>query len=196
MTKSTFATSPQPSAPHTASTTGAASPSAWLDTPHERTVYDDLGIRIDRDGIWYYHGSPIRRKELLCLFASSLQRDAEGRYWLITPHEMGPIEVEDAPFIAVELFVGGQGCKQMLSFRTNVDEIITVDEQHPLWVVIDPVTHEPSPYVALPGRREARLTRAIFYELVALGEEREDSGRTHLGVWSSGQFFSLGSVDG
>ena len=159
-------------------------------------MYEDLGIRIDRDGIWYYHGSPIRRKELLCLFASALQRDEEGRYWLITPHEMGPIDVEDAPFMAVELFVAGQGRERIVSFRTNVDEIVSVDDHHPLRVAIDPSTHEPSPYVLLLGRREARLTRAVFYELVALSEEREENGLTYLGVWSCGRFFALGSVDG
>ncbi len=159
-------------------------------------MYDNLGIRIDREGIWYYHGSPIQRKELLCLFASALRRDDQGRYWLITPQEMGPVDVEDAPFLAVELFVGGHGREQVLSLRTNVDEIVSVNEHHPLRVSIDSHTGEPSPYVTLPGGREARLSRAVFYELVALGEQKEENGRIHLGVWSEGQFFSLGSVDG
>lgn len=197
MTKSTIDTSPVGPAAHApAGNPAPASVYAWPDSPQGRTVYEKLGIRIDREGIWYYHGSPIRRKELLCLFASALRRHEDDSYWLITPQEMGPIEVEDAPFIAVELFVGGHGQAQTLSFRTNVDEIVTVDGDHPLRVVTDPITHEPSPYVMLPGRREARLTRAVFYEVVALSEETEENGRTHLGVWSDGRFFSLGSVDG
>lgn len=169
---------------------------AWPELPHGRTVYENLGIRIDREGIWYYHGSPIRRKELLCLFAAAMRRDDRGGYWLITPQEMGPIDVEDAPFLAVELFVSGQGHQQQLSFRTNVDEVVALTADHPLRVVTDPDTNEPAPYVMLPGRREARLSRSVFYELVALSEEREENGRTHLGVWSDGRFFSLGSVDG
>ena len=196
MTKSTSKLSPPQPAPYT--TTGSSALPAlntWLEPLAGRTIHEDFGIRIDRDGIWYYHGSPIRRKELLCLFASALQRDEEGRYWLITPQEMGPIEVEDAPFLAVELYVGGKN-EQVLSFRTNVDEIVSMDEEHPLRVAIEPLTREPSPYITLDGGREARLTRAVFYELVALGEEREENGRTHLGVWSCGHFYSLGLVDG
>lgn len=196
MTKLTFESSHTEPVARTAGNIAQANLNIWPETPQGRTVYENLGIRIDRDGIWYYHGSPIRRKELLCLFASALCRDDQGGYWLITPQEMGPVEVEDAPFIAVELFVGGRGRDQHLSFRTNVDEIVTVSEEHPLRVVTDPVSEEPSPYVTLPGRREARLSRAVFYELVALCEEREENGRTHMGVWSGGSFFSLGSVDG
>jgi hypothetical protein len=160
---------------------------------NERTRYDSLGLRISRDGIWYYHGSPIQRKELVCLFASALQRDEAGRYWLITPREIAPIEVEDVPFLAVELFVAGSGQDRVLSFRTNVDEIVTVGEGNPLRVVTDAATGQPSPYVALDGGLEARLTRAVFYELVALGENGNGAGADGMfGVWSSGRFFALG----
>ncbi len=47
--------------------------------PAGRIVHADLGIRIDHDGVWYYHGSPIQRKELVCLFASALTVDEHGR---------------------------------------------------------------------------------------------------------------------
>lgn len=186
----------EPAAPTPATSLPLEALDVWPELPQSRTVYENLGIRIDREGIWYYHGSPIRRKELLCLFAAAMRRDDRGGYWLITPQEMGPIEVEDAPFLAVELFVSGQGHAQRLSFRTNVDEVVALNADHPLRVVTDPETNEPAPYVVLPGRREARVSRAVFYELVALSEEKVDNDRTHLGVWSDGRFFSLGSVDG
>ena len=57
----------------------------------------DLDMRIDRNGVWYHHGSPIGRKELVRLFSTVLRRDEAGDYWLITPAEVGRIEVEDAP---------------------------------------------------------------------------------------------------
>ena len=79
-------------------------------------------MRIARDGTWYYRGSPIARKPLVKLFASVLKRDAQGDYWLITPVERGRIEVEDAPFTAVELATAGSGPEQVLSFRSNLDE--------------------------------------------------------------------------
>ncbi|MGZ9033070.1 MAG: DUF1285 domain-containing protein [Rhodospirillales bacterium] len=160
-----------------------------------RVIYDTLDIRIDRSGVWYYRGSPIRRKELVCLFGSVLHRDEEGGYWLITSTEMGPIEVEDAPFLAVELYACGEGRSQVLSLRSNVDEVVTVDADHPLRVEHDPDTGEPSPYLHLHDGMEARLTPSVFYELVGLGVEEPVDGQRRFGVWSAGRFFVLGSLD-
>jgi uncharacterized protein len=155
----------------------------------------ELNIRIDRDGVWYYEGSPINRKSLVCLFASVLTRDADGDYWLVTPAEIGRVDVEDVPFIAAELYVAGTGSAQMLSIRTNVDEIVTIDKDHPIRVVCDPDTGEPSPYVTLREGIEARLSRSVFYEVVNLGVEDDSEGEHMVGVWSSGCFFPLGSSE-
>ena len=152
-------------------------------------------MRIDRDAIWYYHGSPIRRKELVCLFASALTRNEKGEYWLITPKEMCVVEVEDVPFLAVELFTAGTGDQQVVSLRSNVDEIVSVDSDHPIHVVTDSVTGEPLPYLVLRGGLEARITRSVYYELISLGAENQLKGENFFGVWSSGCFFPLGKLD-
>jgi len=160
-----------------------------------RVVCEDLDMRIDRDGVWYYHGSAIRRKELVCLFASVLTRDEDGRYWLVTPNEIGLVRVEDAPFIAVEMFNAGSGREKMISLRTNVDEIVTVNDDHSLHVVTNPETGEPSPYVRLREGIKARVARSVYYELVAQGVEEEIDGQLFFGVWSSGSFFALGKLE-
>jgi uncharacterized protein len=175
-------------------------PAAFLrplppEKPGGRIHRGKLNIRIDRNGVWYYEGSPINRKPLVCLFASVLRRDADGDYWLVTPAEIGRIDVEDAPFIAVELYVAGTGSAQMLSIRTNVDEIVTIGKDHPIRVVSDPDTGEPSPYVTLRHGIDARLSRSVFYELVNLGVEDGTEGEHMVGVWSSGCFFPLGSTE-
>lgn len=164
-------------------------------TPHGRIEHTALNIRIDRHGVWYYEGSPINRKSLVCLFASMLTRDASGDYWLVTPTEMGRIDVEDAPFIAVELFAARSSHNQILSVRTNVDEIVTIDNNHPITVVTDPQSGEPSPYVTLRQSIDARLSRSVYYELVDLGVEASCEGVHMFGVWSSGCFFPLGSME-
>ncbi len=166
-----------------------------LEKPGGRIQRGTFNIRIDRDGVWYYEGSPIHRQSLVCLFASVLRRDQDGGYWLVTPAEIGRIEVEDAPFIAVELYVAGTGTEQILSIRTNVDEIVTIDKDHPITIMTDPVTGEPSPYVRLRPGIEARLSRSVFYQLVALGVEERIDGAHILGVWSSGLLFPLGSAE-
>ncbi|MDX9862992.1 MAG: DUF1285 domain-containing protein [Rhodospirillales bacterium] len=173
-----------------------AAETAALPVPVEgRTLCGDLGIHIDRNGVWHYRGSPIPRKEMVCLFASTLCRAADGGYWLVTPAEMGRIDVEDAPFLAVELFTAGAGREQVLSFRTNVDEIITLDNDHPLDVSTDPVTAEPSPYVMVRDGIPARLTRSVYYEVVARGLEEKIDGEQFYGVWSAGLFFAIGRLD-
>lgn len=159
----------------------------------------DLPFLIRRDGTWLYRGSPIGRKELVCLFASVLKREEDGSFWLQTPAERGRIEVEDAPFVAVELDWTGQGREQMLSFRTNVDQIVTAGPEHPIRIAHDLLTCEPTPYLLVrPGAGvpavEARIGRAVYYELVALGVPEFIRGRQMLGVWSCGQFFPLGEL--
>ena len=159
----------------------------------------DFAIRIGRDGTWFYRGSPIGRKELVCLFASVLKREADGGYVLETPVERGRIEVEDAPFVAVEMF--WRDCadpfspdpapRQCLTFRTNLDEMVTADSAHPIRVAVDPKSREPRPYITVRPGLEARISRAVFYELVALAQPETVEGRQVLGVWSEGVFFPI-----
>ena len=159
----------------------------------------DLPFVIRRDGSWMYRGSVIGRKELVCLFASVLKREADGSFWLETPAERGRIVVEDAPFVAVEMNWSGDGEQQHLSFRTNVDQIIAAGPEHPIRVAHDLLTCEPTPYILIrPGAGqlavEARIGRAVYYELVALAVPEWIHGRQMLGVWSQGSFFSLGEM--
>jgi uncharacterized protein len=154
----------------------------------------DLGLRIASDGEWRYRGSPIRRIELVKLFASVLRREEDGSYWLVTPVERGRIAVEDAPFVAIELARDGQGAGQRLQVRTNLDAWVTIGPQHPIrlrrpaGVALD---SGPAPYVEVRDGLEARVARSIYYELVELAEERLVDGRTCIGVWSAGNFFAL-----
>ncbi|MDG4720484.1 DUF1285 domain-containing protein [Thalassospira sp. FZY0004] len=154
-------------------------------------------MSIGRDGTWFYQGGPIGRIELVKLFSSVLQRDDEGGHWLVTPAEMARIEVEDVAFIAVEMQNEGSGQDQTIRFRTNIDQWVELDAAYPLRVEHDPETDEPSPYIALERGLEARLNRAVFYQLVELADEISDpaSNMTRIGVYSHGQFFEIGRME-
>ena len=159
----------------------------------------DLPFLIRRDGTWLYRGSSIERKELVCLFASVLRRASDGSWWLRTPAEHGRIEVEDAPFVAVELCWNGDGQRQTLSFRTNTDQVVAAGPGHPIRVAHDDLTGEPTPYILLSNGDgalgiEARVNRAVYYELVALAVPEYIDDQLMLGVWSSDQFFPLGPM--
>lgn len=157
----------------------------------EDEAYD---IRIARDGTWYYQGGPIGRIGLVRLFSTVLRRDDAGDYWLITPAERGRITVDDAPFVAVGLEIEGVGPDQVLRFRTNLDDEVEAGPDRPIRVETDPVTQEPSPYILVRDRLEARINRAVFYELVERGEHRAAGQETEVGIWSKGTFFPLGRV--
>jgi hypothetical protein len=153
-----------------------------------------FGLAIARDGSWWHEGAPIRRIELVRLFASVLRRAADGSYWLVTPVERGRIAVEDVPFVAVELQAEGRGRAQRLRLRSNLDEWVTVGPEHPLRVRLSAAAGEDDalvPYVEVRPGLEARLERAVYYELVERGEEQDEPGGTRFGVWSGGRFFAL-----
>ncbi len=158
-----------------------------------------LPFLIRRDGTWLYRGSPIERRELVCLFSSVLRRDVDGSYLLETPVERGRIEVEDTPWLAVELDWSGCGRNQVLSFRTNVDQIVVAGDDHPIRVVESCGGCSPRPYIHVRGQPgtpaiEARISRPVYYELVALSVPGCAAGRDCLGVWSCGRFFPMGAL--
>lgn len=155
----------------------------------------DLDMRIARDGTWFYLGSPIGRKPLVKLFSGVIRLDEDDKYYLVTPVEKIGIKVDDAPFVAVEMFREGEGKDQILSFRTNVDDFVIVDKDHPFRIEIDAETHEPAPYIRVRVNLDALIARAVFYDLVALAGEEKREGKNLFGFWSSGQFFELGLVD-
>jgi len=155
----------------------------------------DLDMRIARDGTWYYLGSPIGRKTLVTLFSGVIRYDDDGKYYLVTPVEKIGITVEDAPFVAVEMFCENLGKEQILSFRTHVDDFVIANEDHPLRLAINEKNDEPSPYILVRSNLEALIVRSVFYDLVELGVEESIEGVPHFGVWSSGQFFDFGLMN-
>lgn len=155
----------------------------------------DIDMRIARDGTWHYMGSPIGRMPLVKLFASVLNLDDSGDFWLITPAEMCRIQVDDAPFCAVEMMIEGEGERQTLRFRTNLDDFVTAGPDHPVRIEADPDTGEPAPYIMVRDRLEALIGRSVFYELVEYGTEYVRDGQTRLGIWSAGAFFDIGPTE-
>ena len=168
---------------------GAAGPSP-VSPPVER-FYD---MKIDRHGTWYHEGRPIARIALVKLFASVLRKESDNTYWLVTPVERGTIDVEDVPFVVVELTVEGSGFKQRLNVRSNLDEWVTIGPDHPLLFRRPPAAPSsaaPVPYVDVRQGLEGRLLRPVYYELADLCEPHQQDGVTRYGVWSDDQFFAL-----
>jgi hypothetical protein len=148
----------------------------------------DIDMRIAADGTWYYQKTPIGRPALVKLFASVLKKEGE-KYFLVTPVEKVGIAVEDAPFLAVELSVV-RGGVQALTFRTNVDDVVTAGPEHALRFETE-ASGGLRPYLHVRRDLWAKVTRSLFYDLVETGEEREVAGRAMFGVASDGAFFPM-----
>jgi len=168
-----------------------------LDLPvplNGRNYCGELDIRIDRAGKWYYNGTQIARKVMVSLFASLLMRGKDGAYWLVSPTEMGRIDVEDAPFVITQMSTINEGEDQTIQFSTNVDISVTISEDNPILMKPSPLTGEMTPYVVMPGNIDARIERSVYYELVELGAVMDLGDEEIFGVWSACSFFPLGSL--
>ena len=139
----------------------------------------DLDMRIAGDGTWFYMKTPIGRPALVKLFASVLKREGDN-YYLVTPVEKCGIRVDDAPFLAVEL---------------NVDDWVACGPEHRLRFEPEPDTGGLKPYLHVRRDLWAKVTRALFFDLVELGEERDVEGLAMFGVSSMGVFFPMIPAD-
>jgi hypothetical protein len=149
----------------------------------------DIDMKIEADGTWFYQKTPIGRPALVKLFSSILKREGDY-YYLVTPVEKVRLIVEDAPFLAVELKVD-QAERQILAFRTNVDDWVEAGPGHALRFNPEPATGGLKPYLHVRRDLWAKVTRALYYDLVELGEKRDVAGKRMFGVASKGEFFSM-----
>jgi len=154
----------------------------------------EIDMRIAADGTWFYQGTPIGRPALVKLFASILKREGE-KYYLVTPVEKCGIAVDDAPFMAVELQIEDGAAGRQLCFRTNVDDWIVCGPDHPLRFEAEIATAGLKPYLHIRRDLWAKVVRAVFYNLVDLGETREVAGTLMFGVASAGKFYAMARAD-
>jgi hypothetical protein len=155
----------------------------------------DIPMEIKADGTWFYMGTPIGRKALVQLFSTVLRKDEDGKTYLVTPVELVGITVEDAHFIGVEMNAHEQYGEQVITLRTNVDDIVEVGPENPMRFVIVPENDGVKPYVLVRGRLEAVLARPVMYELIAHGEEIEVDGTLMFAVRSKGSVFPIMPAD-
>lgn len=138
----------------------------------------DIDIRIAHDGRWFHEGDEIRRLPLVKLFASILKREGDD-YFLVTPVEKWRIQVEDAPLVVVDFSRRGKGEAQQLAFKTNTDDIVVADEDHPIKLQkrgeggVDQLL----PYLIVRDNLPARINRNVYYHLVdmALAEGGDEA---------------------
>jgi hypothetical protein len=155
----------------------------------------DLDMEIRADGTWFYMGTPLGRATLVRLFSTVLRKDEDGKTYLVTPVEKVGIKVEDAPFVAVEMSASQFDGQTVLTFRTNVGDVVEAGSDHPLRFAIVGENHELKPYLHVRGRLEALVSRAVMYDLVERGEVREVDGEAMFCLTSGGAVFPVMPAD-
>jgi hypothetical protein len=155
----------------------------------------DLDMEIRRDGTWFYMGTPIGRHALVQLFATVLRKDDDGKTYLVTPVEKIGIRVEDAHFVAVEMNAHQVDGQQVITFRTNVGDLIEAGSDNPIRFVTVKENDGIKPYILVRGRLEALLARPVMYELIAMGEEIEIDRVLMFCVKSKGMVFPIMASD-
>lgn len=148
---------------------------------------ENVDMRIDREGRWYFMNSPIGRERMVKLFSRVLRFDDDGFYYLVTPIEKIRLRVEDKPFLIIDYSIKKRDDCQIITFITNTYDEFELSSKHPLRVVINEESNEPSPYALVRSNLEGLLSRNVFYKLVDAAEEFEDA----LGIWSNNTFFKL-----
>lgn len=146
----------------------------------------DSEMRIARDGTWFHQGSPIGRAAMVRLFSTILRREPDGSYVLVTPVEKLSIEVEDAPFVAVEVKSEGAGPARRLAFRLNTGDVVIAGAERSLRFEAKP--DGPHPYLNVRAGLDALVARPVYYELAKLAIAE---GGDPAGLWSEGAFFTF-----
>jgi hypothetical protein len=135
-----------------------------------------MNCLIKRDGSWHIDGAPLSNSKLIRLFSTVLKKEND-EYFLLTPVEKWRIQVEDLPFIVVELEVKHQNSsEQLIKARTNVGDWVTIDESHPLSSSPIKALHngQAIPSLCIRAQLEARFNRNCFLELADMLQATAD----------------------
>ena len=129
----------------------------------------DIGMEIREDGSWWHDGSPIRRSELVQLFASILRLEEDQQYYLVTPVEKVIVSVALHPLRIIDAEPLAGHSPEVLILTLNTGGQIPLDRRHTL-------TPEPraadAAYVTLDNGLTALFTRAAWYRLVNQADEK------------------------
>lgn len=131
-----------------------------------------MDLKVKANGEWWHEGQLVKRQALLDLFSKVLWKE-DGKFYLKTPVEQIEIEVEDEPLLinqADQIELDG---KKYLQLTTSNQDVVIVDEQHPIFM--REYAGELRPYVHVRFGINALIQRQSFYHLVNYGTLSENS---------------------
>ena len=150
-----------------------------------------IAIKIHRNGNWSYQGSVFERAAMVDLLAKNLVA-FNGRYYLLAPEQLLEIEVEDLPFVIVDLNRSSDNL--LVTATTNLNSSVTINYDHPCYLSNPPDSAVGIPCIELRLGIAARLSRPMYYQLLEWCELETEEGVQYLRFYSDGCQFELGRV--
>jgi len=127
-----------------------------------RLLISGSDLHIDREGLWYYRGSEMTRREIIRLFYRNLIRDDSGRYSIKIGTQNYPVDVEDTAYVvwSVRYSREAKNTGEYFDLLLSDDGIERLDPGT-LTIGADNI-----PYCrVLNGRFEARFSKSAYYAL-------------------------------
>jgi len=146
-------------------------------------------IMIDRDGNWFHNNSPIKNTKITKLFSTVLRND-NGSYYLITPVEKVPVEVAIAPYVIVDFEFDNKG---NIRFITNFDFSFPLDNKHP--VRMQKINNKYLPIFRVREKNiEGFFNRNVYYRFLDYAIENGYESNETLFIKSHGEEFPIGKT--
>ena len=122
---------------------------------------DESDIKIDKEGIWYYRGAHMFRKDILCVFFEHLKRDDRGRYFVELNREICYLDVEDTAFVVTAVYKTQNPCGS-----EELEILLNDDRKEKLAADTLAVGKDNVLYCRVKNDRfPARFTRKSYYQL-------------------------------
>jgi hypothetical protein len=128
-------------------------------------------IKIDKEGIWYYKGAHMFRKDILCVFFEHLKIDECGKYLIELNEERCYLDVEDTVFVVGAVYktkLPDDGRYQIVVFLS--DDSYEKLEISSLYIGKDNVLY----CRVKEGKFAARFSRNSYYQLAEFIEQSEN----------------------
>jgi uncharacterized protein len=150
---------------------------------------EGVEMKIDREGNWFYQNSIIGRDKLKILFSRILKFE-DGNYYLVTPVEKVPVNVDLAPYMIVDYEVDPD--HQNIILKTNLDLSIPLDKEHKL--ELKKIGDEHIPFVHVRNNIEGFISRSVYYSLIEIALKQDNGSSDQLTLKSFAFEFSLGEL--
>lgn len=134
---------------------------------------DSSDIKIDKDGIWYYRGAHMFRKDILNIFFEHLQIDDKGNHFIELNEEIYYIDVEDTPFVVTAVYK----TQSPENGHEQIEVLLSDDCMETLDMNSLSIGNHNVIYCRIKnGKFAARFVRKSYYQLAEFIEEDDFSG--------------------